>query len=75
MDTAETARTISLHNPPVAYPELPPTGGKVGPEPDDFFVVEVPAYAARGQGQHQYVLVQKQPLTTPALLHLLGQPS
>ena len=38
----DSANAISLHAPPVAYPELPPTGGKVGPEPEDFVVDEVP---------------------------------
>ncbi len=73
MDTAETAPTISLHNPPVAYPELPPTGGKVGPDPEDFLVDEVPAYAASGKGEHQYVQVQKRLLTTPELVRRIGK--
>lgn len=73
MDTAETARTISLHEPPVAHPDLPPTGGRVGPEPEDFLVDEVPAYAASGKGEHQYVQVQKRLLTTPELVRRIGK--
>jgi tRNA pseudouridine13 synthase len=47
---------------------VPPTGGKVGPEPEDFVVDEVPLYAASGKGEHQYLHVQKRLLTTPELL-------
>lgn len=60
--------SISLHLPPVAYADLPPTGGKVGSTPEDFRVDEVPAYAASGKGEHQYLHVQKRLLTTPELL-------
>ncbi len=73
MDTAETVSTISLHTPPVAYPELAPTGGKVGPDPEDFLVDEMPAYPASGKGEHQYVQVQKRLLTTPELVRRLGK--
>lgn len=73
MDTAETSPTTELHCPPVAYPELPPTGGQVGPEPEDFLVDEVPAYIASGKGEHQYVQVQKRLLTTPELVRRLGK--
>ncbi len=72
MDTVDAARW-TLHDPPVAYPELPPTGGRVGPEPEDFLVDEVPAYAASGKGEHQYVQVQKRLLTTPELTRRLGK--
>ena len=72
METAET-RSISLHLPPVAFPELPPVGGRVGPEPEDFLVDEVPAYAASGKGEHQYVQVQKRLLTTPELVKRLAR--
>ena len=65
----------ALHNPPVAYPDLPPVGGKVGPEPEDFLVDEVPAYAASGKGEHQYVQVQKRLLTTPELVRRLAKAS
>lgn len=64
----DSANAISLHEPPVAYPDVPPTGGKVGPEPEDFVVDEVPLYAASGKGEHQYLHVQKRLLTTPELL-------
>jgi len=65
----------ALHNPPVAFPDLPPVGGKVGPEPEDFLVDEVPAYAASGKGEHQYLQVQKRLLTTPELVRRLAKAS
>ena len=74
MDTVNpAARSVALHTPPVAYPDLPPVGGKVGPEPEDFLVDEVPAYAASGKGEHQYLQVQKRLLTTPELVRRLAK--
>lgn len=73
MDIAEVARTVTLHDPPVTYPDLPPVGGRVGPEPEDFLVDEVPAYAASGKGEHQYVHVKKRLLTTPELVRRLAK--
>lgn len=65
--------TVSLHQPPVAYPDLPPIGGKVGSAPEDFVVDEVPLYAASGKGEHQYLHVQKRLLTTPDLLRRIAR--
>jgi tRNA pseudouridine13 synthase len=73
LDNAEPDREISLHAPPVFFPELPPIGGKVGPEPEDFTVEEIPAYAASGKGEHQYLQVEKRLLTTPELVRRLGR--
>src|SRR6185369_3264042 len=44
-----------------------------GPEPEDFLVDEVPAYAASGKGEHQYVLVRKRLLTTPELVRRVAR--
>ena len=76
MDAAESSPgggSIELHQPPVAYPELPPIGGRIGPEPEDFQVDEVPLYAASGKGEHQYVHVRKRLLTTPELVRRLAR--
>lgn len=72
METAES-RGLAVHEPPVAYPDLPPVGGRVGPEPEDFRVEEVPAYAASGKGEHQYVLAKKRLLTTQELAKRLAR--
>jgi len=73
LDTVDSTRSISLHAPPVAFPDLPPVGGRVGPEPEDFLVDELPAYAASGKGEHQYLQVQKRLLTTPELVRRLAK--
>jgi len=67
------SETPQLHQPPVAFPDLPPARGRVGPEPEDFLVDEVPAYAASGKGEHQYLQVQKRLLTTPELVRRLAK--
>jgi tRNA pseudouridine13 synthase len=61
------------HAPPVAYPDLPPIGGRVGPEPEDFLVDEVPLYVASGKGEHQYLHVRKRLLTTPDMVRRVAR--
>jgi tRNA pseudouridine13 synthase len=73
LETADTSRVFTIHEPPVAYPELPAIGGRVGPEPEDFRVDEVPAYPTSGKGEHQYLRVQKRLLTTPELLRRVAK--
>ena len=76
MDNAEQPPAPAArlpHAPPVAFPELAPVGGRVGPEPEDFQVDEVPLYAASGKGEHQYVHVRKRLLTTPELVRRLAR--
>lgn len=46
-----------------------PVAAGVGPEPEDFVVEELPAFAATGSGEHWLVQVRKRDLTTAALLH------
>ncbi len=67
MDNVDFAPAIGVHCPLPTYPELPPIGGSVGPEPEDFRVDEVPLYAASGKGEHQYLHIEKRLLTTPEL--------
>lgn len=74
-DPPERPPTVLPHGPPVAYPELSPLGGQVGPEPEDFQVDEVPLYPASGKGEHQYVHVRKRLLTTPELVRRLARAS
>jgi tRNA pseudouridine13 synthase len=64
---------VSPHAPPVAHPDSPPSGGRVGPEPEDFQVDEVPLYAASGKGEHQYVRVRKRLLTTPDMVRRVAR--
>jgi tRNA pseudouridine13 synthase len=73
LDSVETKSGVQLHEPAVAHPDLPPIGGRVGPEPEDFVVDEVPAYPASGKGEHQYLRVQKRLLTTPELVRRVAR--
>lgn len=73
MDTSEAPSGARLHQPPVAWPELPPVGGRPGPGPEDFQVDEVPLYAHSGKGEHQFLHVQKRLLTTPELVRRLAR--
>jgi tRNA pseudouridine13 synthase len=43
---------------------LPPITGTVRQTPEDFYVDEVPAYPAAGQGTHVYFRIEKRDLTT-----------
>lgn len=67
------AAAESLHEPPHQTPELPATGGAVGPEPEDFCVQEIPAYLPSGSGEHVYVEVRKRKLSTQDLVKRLAQ--
>jgi tRNA pseudouridine13 synthase len=55
--------------------DLPGTGGRIGPEPEDFVVEEVPAYEPSGEGEHLYLFIQKRQLTTPECVDHVGRAS
>lgn len=59
--------------PPSVCRDLAPIWGRLGPEPEDFQVEEIPAYQPCGSGTHRYVRVRKRLLTTPELVHLIAQ--
>jgi tRNA pseudouridine13 synthase len=61
------------HEPPLVTRDLPPIGGRVGPNLEDFRVDEIPAYLPAGQGDHRYVRVEKRGLSTPELVSLLAR--
>lgn len=48
---------------------LPGTAGTIGDSPTDFFVEEIPLYQPCDEGEHLYLTVEKQGLTTYDLLH------
>jgi len=52
---------------PFEHEDLPPLGGQIGPEPEDFVVDEMPLYEASGQGDHWYVRLRKRERTTADL--------
>lgn len=61
------------HEPPHQTPELGPTGGAIGPEPEDFCVEEIPAYLPSGSGEHVYVELRKRRLSTPDLVRRVAE--
>jgi tRNA pseudouridine13 synthase len=58
---------------PLSTADLPGVGGKLGREPEDFQVDEVPAYLPSGTGEHVYVRVRKRELTTRAAVGMLAR--
>lgn len=71
---SEGARAIILpFEPPLATTELTGIGGRIGSEPEDFVVDEVPLYAASGDGQHHYVRLRKRSLTTQQLIEAVAR--
>jgi tRNA pseudouridine13 synthase len=59
-----TEPALTPFAPPIFTPDLPGTGGAIGPDPTDFQVDEVPLYAPAGEGEHLYVRFRKTLLTT-----------
>jgi tRNA pseudouridine13 synthase len=54
----------SPHELPFDHADLDAIGGRIGSDPEDFAVDEVPLYAASGQGDHWYVRLWKREATT-----------
>jgi tRNA pseudouridine13 synthase len=70
--TALGAPDASPYRPPFFTQDLPGTGGAIGPEPEDFRVDEIPAYAPGGEGEHRYVRIEKRLLTTPEAVKIVA---
>ncbi len=58
---------------PYLTEEIPGIGGKIKQQPEDFKVVEIPAYPASGQGEHLLLLVEKSGITTYDVLQQLAR--
>ncbi|MDW8356681.1 tRNA pseudouridine(13) synthase TruD [Thermus sp.] len=56
---------------PFLTPDLPGVGGTLRLLPQDFQVEEVPAYLPQGEGEHLYLLLEKEGLTTRQVLEFL----
>ena len=52
---------------------LPGLGGHIGPEPEDFRVVEIPASTPSGEGHHFYVQIEKRGLSTGVVRDALAR--
>ena len=53
--------------------DLPPVGGRIKDDPDDFFVDEQPLYQPCGEGEHIYMLVEKRNMSTIRVVRLLAR--
>jgi len=69
---SDTSR-LEPQTPVIVTRELEGVGGRVGPEPADFVVDEIPRYPLSGEGEHRYVRLRKQGLTTPDLIRAVGR--
>jgi tRNA pseudouridine13 synthase len=58
---------------PFDHPELDAIDARIGPDPEDFVVDEVPLYPASGQGEHWYVRLRKREATTIELRTAIAQ--
>lgn len=56
---------------PYLSADLPGTGGRIRGENRDFQVEEVPAYTPSGEGEHLYLFVEKEGLTTRAVFEFI----
>ncbi len=59
--------------PPIFHADLPGTDGRIGGDPEDFRVEEVPLYSPSGEGPHLYVRLQKRGWTTPDATRFLAK--
>lgn len=58
---------------PLRTPDLPGIGGRIRTRPQDFRVVEIPAYDPAGEGPHLYLNLSRASLTTPDVATLLSR--
>lgn len=61
------------HEPPLACDDLPPTGGALGREPQDFRVEEVLGRDLSGSGEHLWIRIEKQRMTTQDAIRLVAR--
>lgn len=59
--------------PPLATADLPPLEAHLGDCPEDFEVIELPAYLPSGSGSHRYLRIRKRLMNTQDLLHHLAK--
>ncbi|HKJ05044.1 MAG TPA: tRNA pseudouridine(13) synthase TruD [Geopsychrobacteraceae bacterium] len=53
--------------------DLPGTGGHYKEHPDDFLVEEIPLYACSGSGEHLYLWIEKEGISTRELIRQLAR--
>ncbi|MER3479739.1 MAG: tRNA pseudouridine(13) synthase TruD [Meiothermus sp.] len=63
--------TFDFSRYPYLSADLSGTGGRIRSEPQDFQVEEVPAYTPSGEGEHLYLFIEKEGLTTRAVFEFI----
>jgi tRNA pseudouridine13 synthase len=58
---------------PLITPGLPGIGGEIKRDPSHFVVEEVPLYEPKGQGEHLYIRIQREGMTTREVVKALSQ--
>jgi len=53
--------------------QAPPAGGRIGTSPQHFIVEEIPAYPLSGAGEHLFVCIEKEGLTTPEVVKRIAR--
>src|SRR5690242_3636784 len=61
------------HEPRILTADLPAVGGRIGPEPEDFQVDELPLFPHSGDGEHLYVQIKKRRWTTPDAIQRIAR--
>ncbi|MCH2108897.1 MAG: tRNA pseudouridine(13) synthase TruD [Polyangiaceae bacterium] len=59
--------------PPLTYPQLRAPGGRIGEEPADFLVEEIPAYEPSGAGEHLYLWIEKTGVNSQEVVRRLSR--
>ncbi|HEY6561371.1 MAG TPA: tRNA pseudouridine(13) synthase TruD [Polyangiaceae bacterium] len=65
---ANESATVAPHEPLICTADLPALGGRIGDQPEDFTVDEIPLFEPSGAGDHWYVRIKKRLLTSKDLL-------
>lgn len=63
-ETSSDAFGIGVESPLYLTAEIPGIGGHIKQRPEDFLVEEIPLYRPSGSGEHIYLFVEKQGLST-----------
>ncbi|MFH2125144.1 MAG: tRNA pseudouridine(13) synthase TruD, partial [Pseudomonadota bacterium] len=64
---------LLLHDLPLITPEIFGIGGTIKEEPTHFVVDELPLYEPQGQGDHLYLRIERDGMTTREVVRLLAK--
>jgi tRNA pseudouridine13 synthase len=64
---------MKVHEPERLANDLPPVGGRVGPNPEDFRVDEVLDFVPSGSGEHRFVRIEKRGMNSQDALRVIAR--